>query len=187
MIEKKKVFIITAERYSTWYERGLLEIAKRLARAECEVRYINISDDFETKDVSFREALNMDGKAYGFLMALTDMWRLEAFLSEYYGHEKEWTLISDCMLPILKGKIIPDYFVDSLKCRQRNAYIYKKIMKKSPFLAIKGMRFLCPANSKIIDTEDLREKKLLTLGFSDDDIAKEREEYYGDILKRITD
>lgn len=189
MINEKKIFIITAERYSPWYERNLLKVAIELSKIGIETFYLNVSDDFDgkSKDQAFREATNMDGDKYGFLMALSDTAGAELFLERVYEHRDEYTVVCDCRLAFLKKEIDADIVFDSLRARQRNAFIYKKIMKRTPFTAIRGMRFGDGLkNAKIIDLEDPRQKKLISMGSSDEDILMERREYYEDILKRIT-
>jgi len=188
MITKRKIFIITAENYSAWYERNLLEIAIRLSDQGFEVKYINVLGDSKNKDNSFVEAKNMDGEGYGFLMALTDTENAALFLEECFTDRENTLIISDCMLSFLKKDINPDILFSSLRCRQMNAYIYKKIMKRAPFLAIKGMHFADNLKkTRVIDAEDLRQKKLLTPGSAFENPQDERREYYDDIIKKITD
>ena len=179
---KEKFFVVTCERYSKWFRRGMFEIAVRLAGKGYEVSYINLHDCLEKKEIEVEKACNMDGEEYGFDIIRGGIGQIEQLV----GKEQDTGLICDCKLPFGHGGYIT--FMESHKaklCQKKWAWALLKNNFKG------GLRYVLEKEQEgqctITLLDDYWENMLMKSGNSNEDATAMFEQIYdktvGEIIK----
>ena len=107
----KEFFVVTCERYSKWFRRGMFEIAVRLAEKGYKVNYINLWNCLKWEKIETRAACNMDGEKYGFDMIYGSFGQVERLIKNI----REVTVICDCKMTFVSGRQITFIKIQSHK------------------------------------------------------------------------
>lgn len=178
----EQVFVITCERYSKWFRRGMFEIAVRLAEKGYKVKYINLWNCLGQHEIEAEAACNMDGEEYGFDIVRGSLGEIELLMKK----AKSITVLCDCKLPFSsEGKMI------LIKLHSHKADLCQKkwvraLWKKN---VISGIRYVLRKESGqqhvVTRLNRYWEEVLMQTGKSDDDVLAIFNQVYESVVKEI--
>lgn len=175
----KEFFVVTCERYSKWFRRGMFEIAVRLAEKGYKVNYINLWDCLGLEEIGTEAACNMDGEEYGFDI-------IRGSFEQIIREMKYKMIICDCKLPVLCSK--QPVYIKSHRAEIMQKQWSQKLLR-SEFL--NGVKYIVSARQDIHCTitllDEYWESTLMKSGNSDNDIMKIFDQVYERVVEEITE
>ena len=182
MNRKEKFFVVTCERYSKWFRRGMFEIAVRLARKGYEANYINLHDCLKKEKIEIEAACNMDGKEYGFNIVRGNLKQIEKLVKK----AQNIAVVSDCMLPFSSEGKFELIKLQSHKAEQCQKKWTRELFKIS---VIDGIRYVVRKEQEgqyvITQLDRYWEDTLMKNGKSDMDVTAIFEQIYGKVVEEI--
>jgi len=178
----EEFFVITCERYSKWFRRGMFEISVRLPEKGYKVNYINLWNCLRGKKIEIEAACNMDGEEYGFDIVMGRFEEIELLMKK----TKSITVLCDCKLPFSsEGK------TTLIKLQSHKADLCQKRWGRTLWRKniITGMRYMLRKESGkhrvMTQLNKYWEDVLKQTGKSDDDVAEVFNQVYKSIVEEI--
>lgn len=179
---KENYFIITCERYSKWFRRGMFEIAVRLAQKGCTVSYVNLFDCLEKGQIETETACNMDGVEYGFHIIRGSLAEIEKLVKKMQGV----TIVCDCKLPFCLEENISLIRLQSRKaelCQKK----WTRVLFRAGFIA--GMSYAVRKRQSEQHTitllDNYWEDTLMQNGKSDVDVTEIFKQVYEEAAEEV--
>lgn len=177
---KEKFYMITCEKYSKWFRRGMFEIAIKLTENGYETKYINLHNCSRQKQLDSEAACNMDGQEYGFDILSGSLTQIERLLQE----NPDAFLVCDCKLPFR-------YAGQSILIKSKKAYAWQKKWTKELLRDNfkDGIRYLLYKSYDFQHIVTLLDKywehTLMQDGKSDEDVTTKFHQIYKEIVDQI--
>lgn len=178
----EKFYVVTCERYSKWFRRGMFEVAVRLAGRGYEVSYINLNDCLEQKEIGTEAACNMDGGEYGFKIIRGSYKQIEKLIEK----TQNITIVCDCKLPFSCEKQTALIKLKSHKAERCQRKWTRTLFKIN---AIAGMCYVVRKEQReqhvITQLDRYWEDTLMNNGKSDVDVTAVFEQVYEKVVEEI--
>lgn len=171
--------VITTERFSKWFRRGMFEIAIRLSRIGQRVRYINLSNINQSNEISWIRARNMDGKDYGFTIYEGSY----KGIREVLERAENSIILQDCKLPF--GSMTKRIMLQSKRAKKRQHFLTKSMIKSHLINFCKYIFRKEPPASVISRLDWYWETFLMQEGSSLEDINQILDGIYIDVIGNI--
>ena len=175
-----EIYIITCERYSKWFRRGMFEIAVRLAENGYEVKYINLNDCLNQQQITTQAACNMDGLEYGFDIIVGNLEQVGQLVQE----NGNAMIVCDCEVPFsYTGQIILIKSRKADQCQKKWSMTLVRRDIKAGIKYIFGRKH--DAQNMITLLDQYWEDTLMQDGNSNEDITVIFERVYKEIVEKI--